>query len=565
MVLPGPPAPTPATTHTYAVPPATTAFARMNELRHELRRGLSSDVGNDLSCVDIIDSMTCDSAYVSCIESVDTAYYNTETDATYDYASFANAVTSCYCNYGVTYLSCYYSAIERPACASYLGAYDWQSYESYWFDQYCGTVPPAVYATTTKSKGKSGNQAPTSVSLDLQSVAVVTLSSAAPIPDYTYTPSYKSTGNLLNGACASAHFTLLEDASTVYWAAYVGCASDQPQCCPWTAASQFFAATATGTVTVTSTVMATAVTGTSMGLNAYPVAANSGQGILKSCAADYYSISGACCPSSYWPFTRGLGGQTPCYSSMETVTEAPTLTYGSIGQPSATDKPTSAVVNVVWTMSYPVESRSGLSKGAIAGIAVAAVVVVAALGLLAFCVSRYRRKYKYLQQAQAQPQPAAPVQGVAAPVVGQYAQLQQQPLQQPGMVHVQPGYVYPPQQQLQHQMYPVAYAHPANGNGPSLSTGTPASMLAPQSTGTTVSELSGGVNSVSSASGLVSGSPHPASTGSPTNPPVYPAPIAEADETSQQHQHYYTVSYAQPVQFVEIGSSHPAPTPSQAQ
>ena len=216
-------------------------------------------------------------------------------------------------------------------------------------------------------------------------------------------PIYDGTGGLLRGECASTQFTLIEDFSTVYWAAYVGCASNQPQCCPWTAASDAIATT----VTVTSTLKAddgggVTATGINVIINAFPVPANSEQSVLKRCASDYYSILGQCCPSSYWPFTRNLGGQTPCYSVLPVVTEAPTLTDGLVKLPTATEKPTWAVINVVWSMSYPVESESeseaGVSKGAVAGISVAVVVVMAALVALSLFLFRARRKNKALMQ-----------------------------------------------------------------------------------------------------------------------------------------------------------------------
>ncbi|KAL1896337.1 hypothetical protein Sste5346_004722 [Sporothrix stenoceras] len=549
-----PPAPTVAVTLATAAtltrpphPPVTTAFAsRMLELRQDMTG--TDMLSYDLACIDYIDALSCDSAYVSCLDSVESVFYGTDFTATTNdnnaYTQLDNGISSCYCNYGVAYLSCYYGALENKACVSYLGVYDWTSYESYWYIDNCGTVPPTLFGGGGAGKTTKETKPPSTVSLDLQSVHVVTAKSQPPLPDLTYSPLYQSTasGNLLQDECASTQFTLIEDISTVYWAAYVGCASNQPQCCPWTAASEFFPATVTGntTVTVTSTVTATGAdaTGTNIGLNAFPVAANKDQGVLKRCASDYYSISGNCCPSNYWPFTRDLGGQTPCYSSLNMVTEAPTLTAGLIGEPTNTEKPTSAVVNVVWAMSYPVESKSSLSKGAIAGISVAAVVIVAAIAALSFFLFRARRKNKVLQQQVPQQQQAA----APPPQEGQVlaaAPLAYDPNKPQGMVQVQPaagGYVYP-QQVYPQQGYAQQVQSGYVDNRASLapSSATPISQLAPQSTGTTnVSELS--------TQGLVGGAPTPA-----------PAPIAEADESAviyhqqlqqqQQQQQYYQQYY----------------------
>ncbi len=67
------------------------------------------------------------------------------------------------------------------------------------------------------------------------------------------------------------------------------------------------------------------------------------------------------------------------------MADVPTLTAGLAGQPTDTTVPTSAVVNVVWAMSYPVQQSSpGLSTGALAGIAIGAVGAVAIMASLGF-------------------------------------------------------------------------------------------------------------------------------------------------------------------------------------
>ena len=85
--------------------------------------------------------------------------------------------------------------------------------------------------------------------------------------------------------------------------------------------------------------------------------------------------------SNYQPWGTGLGGVTPCYSPLRaTITPLP-LAAGLA--PVSAMKPTSAVVNVVWAMQYPVAGPlSGeLSAGAKAGIGAGR---VAATAYLAF-------------------------------------------------------------------------------------------------------------------------------------------------------------------------------------
>ncbi|OAA63425.1 hypothetical protein SPI_03588 [Niveomyces insectorum RCEF 264] len=555
-----------ATTATFAPPPVTTAFDafRLRNLRQEL----ASQDGNDYQCFQDIEVLSCDSAYISCLEKVDVA--------TEDISTLDSQISSCYCTYGIQYLNCFYSALSKQNCYSYYGITDWSSYESDWFEDSCGTIPATNFGgnkVTSEARGKP----PTSVSLDFESVEIVTLSSTLPLPTYTYTPIFQSTGNLLQGDCAATQFTLIEDTSTVYWAAYVGCASNQPQCCPWTAASEFLPATLTvnTTMTVTSTVASTPTKGSDgiiNALNAFPVPANTDQGILKRCATDYYSISGACCPSNYWPFTRNVGGQTPCYSSLDQTTEAPTLTAGLVGQPTDTAKPTSAVVNVVWAMSYPVQSKVGLSKGAIAGIAVGTIVAVAIISVLSFCLWRMRKKNTTLQQQQQQQQ-----QQLSQQPPAQQQALQPQPFmvqefpaneasKQQGMMQVQqalpPGYGYA-QQQVPPPSFVAVGGAAVDQHSNLVSSATPVSALVPQSTGTTVSDLSGGVSNASSGAILLSGSPHPVSTNSPAGAPGYPAPIFEADESAyqqvpqhqiQQQQQFYPQQqyYQQPQQAYAV-------------
>jgi len=138
----------------------------------------------------------------------------------------------------------------------------------------------------------------TSVSLQFASVTIVTHSGPVTQPSYTNTPMYSGSGSLLQGACRSTQFTLVDVGSTVFWAPFVGCVSDRPDCCPYTVATTALAGITQDT-TVTMTVTADGGSGQNQAVMAYPQPADNQ--IMKSCATDYYSISGNCCPKCVVP------------------------------------------------------------------------------------------------------------------------------------------------------------------------------------------------------------------------------------------------------------------------
>jgi hypothetical protein len=231
------------------------------------------------------------------------------------------------------------------------------------------------------------------------------------------------------------------------------------------------------------------------------------------------------------------------------------------------DKPTSAVVNIVWSMRYPVADpggSGGLSTAAKAGIGAGAGVAAILIAGLAICLWRVRRKNKKLAEAQQPAQPAQP----------QMQQQQQQQQQQPPFQQQQT--MQPPNGQ-----YPPGAFHPGMGAGagamaaPTLSdrtsiltSATPvsANALVPQHTGTSngaVSELSspsgqnllhnagqpagyfagGAAAAAAAANPRVSYGSSSNGTGSPAvgganggGGQGYPAPIAEADEGQHHHQ-----------------------------
>ncbi|KXX78843.1 hypothetical protein MMYC01_204023 [Madurella mycetomatis] len=366
---------------------------------------------------------------------------------------YEEAATSCLCNYGISYLDCYFDKVVAGSCASY---YDWGEYQRSFYSEFCGSIPPSVMGQI---------QPPTSVSLDFETVDVVTATGDLSRPDYDGQPSYRGTGALLDGECAQTGFTRVDAGNTIYFAGFMGCINDRPECCPWPVA----------TATSGSTGPATDAAGVNVQDNIaydFPMPVSDDLAQLVSCAEDYYSISGGCCPNGFWPFTSAVGGQTPCWSSVNNVA-VPTLTVAS-DEPEG-EKPTSAVVNIVWSMRYPVADpgSGGLSTAAKAGIGAGAGVAAILIIGLAICLWRYRRKNKKLAQAQQQVPPS-----------------QIPPQQQQQQHHFQQPLPMMQQAAMPNGQYPPAVYPPNMGQ-------TPPTALAPQNTGTS----GGGVSELSSQSG----------------------------------------------------------------
>ncbi|KAL2135017.1 hypothetical protein VTI74DRAFT_10054 [Chaetomium olivicolor] len=454
--------------------------------------------GYDAGCLNVNNGLKCTSILSSC--------YSGFLAAT-DYNA---AATSCYCNYGIPYLDCFFSQVATGTCASYYGVNNRGQYQMSFFSEYCGSIPPSAMANI---------QPPTSVSLDLDTVKVVTATGALKNqPDYAGEPSYKGTGDLLKGPCSQTDFTLVDAGSTVYYAGFMGCNKDRPECCPWAVATSTYASDAQGNRPYD-----------------FPKPINGDLAQLAKCADDYYSISGGCCPNGFWPFTGEVGGITPCWSSISR-TRAPTLTVGK--DDKTKPKPTSAVVNIVWSMRYPVSDpgSGGLSTAAKAGIGAGAGVAAILIAGLAFCLWRTRRKNKKLAEAQAAPLPP-PTQPQEQPQVMQQAPMPPMPNNQyhpgapfgPGMVP--PGNL-PTQQPDRASMVTT------------ISASSPTALM-PQHTGTSggaVSELSSqsGQNLLQNAQpgGYLAANPRASYPSSGAGSPAvgnsgqagYPAPIAEADE-----------------------------------
>jgi hypothetical protein len=112
---------------------------------------------------------------------------------------------------------------------------------------------------------------------DSSTVNVVKATAPLAQPNYAAGPNYKGSGELLKGPCSSTSFTQVDAKSTVFYAGFVGCDQARPECCPWAVAS-------TGSNVQDNTAYA------------LPTPVNSDLAQLASCADDYYSISGGCCP-----------------------------------------------------------------------------------------------------------------------------------------------------------------------------------------------------------------------------------------------------------------------------
>ncbi|KAK4239475.1 hypothetical protein C8A03DRAFT_32427 [Achaetomium macrosporum] len=422
-------------------------------------------------------------------------------------SDYDEAVSTCYCNYGISYLDCYYSQVATGICASY-------------------------YFT--------GDTSWSSVSLALQTVDVVTATGALEQPDYNAQPLYQGTGELLQGCCSETGFTLVDAGNTVFYAGLMGCNMASHECCPW----------AVATATSSSAGAATDVAGVNVQDNVgydFSQPANGNMAQLAKCADDYYSISGGCCPIGFWPFTEA---------------DVKTL-----------DKPTSAVVNIVWSMRYTLEAGGGgLSTAAKAGIGAGAGVAAILVIGLAICLWRSRRKNKTLAVNQ---QPAAPD-------LTQLPQQQQLPFQQTQMTQQPPGL----SGQLPYGAYPPGMVSPSTLSPPSdhtsvVTTMTPtlAAALIPQHTGASngaVSQLSSQSGQgqlqnsqpgayfagaaaanprVSSHGSSNSGTGSPA-TGAANGQGGYPAPIAEADEGQRHHHGQYQYHQQQWQQQQQCGYQH---------
>ncbi|KAK3380118.1 hypothetical protein B0T24DRAFT_183327 [Lasiosphaeria ovina] len=201
-------------------------------------------------------------------------------------------------------------------------------------------------------------------------------------------PRYTGSGNLLSRHCATAQYTLIDDGATALYAPFIGCVKDKQDCCPFTPR------TTTESATSKTTVFVAAKNPDGVWGSAYPQPRDAKDAVMDHCAADYYSISGSCCPRGYAPWTTLLGGETPCFRRMGSSTTPPPVSTATNTSSQTTKAATVVVGNVVYAMQYAVkepEDDGGLSSGAIAGIAVGSVAGVLAIIGLAALIYRRRR------------------------------------------------------------------------------------------------------------------------------------------------------------------------------
>ncbi|KAH7380753.1 hypothetical protein BKA66DRAFT_129997 [Pyrenochaeta sp. MPI-SDFR-AT-0127] len=214
-------------------------------------------------------------------------------------------------------------------------------------------------------------------SAEITGVSASITTSHIPLPKWTG-------GALLQGYCATPDYTII-DGPTAYWAPVVGCVGGKADCCPFDIPP---------TVALEVAAVETGSASAGGGERGFPSALSPVQATLSKCPDDYRSIGEGCCPSNYYPWSTAFGGQTPCYSTLRAAMTPPPVS-GNIALD--TSKPTSAIVNVVYAMQFPLKAtpqKSGLATGAKIGIGVGAGVIAAIFGVLMFLLARKHKQHK---------------------------------------------------------------------------------------------------------------------------------------------------------------------------
>jgi hypothetical protein len=99
----------------------------------------------------------------------------------------------------------------------------------------------------------------------------------------------------------------------------------------------------------------------------------------------------------YFPWSTALGGQTPCYSKLSAAMTPPPIPATLIGRAVETTfaKPTSAIINVVYAMQYPLKPKdSGMATGTKIGIGAGTGIGVVILAVLLLLFARKHRAHK---------------------------------------------------------------------------------------------------------------------------------------------------------------------------
>ncbi|KAF4634084.1 hypothetical protein G7Y89_g4025 [Cudoniella acicularis] len=263
------------------------------------------------------------------------------------------------------------------------------------------TIPTQTSASTSSTTSES------SIPISYATPSYSAISTTSSTSTHTPLPQYTGSGDLLVGYCTTPYFTVIPGPTADFYIGVIGCVNGKDDCCPFAATSTHAptasaAATSTGPSFTTITVGGTSSTSSTTsgnGLNtigenqAFPTPDSPSAGELDHCPGDYQTISNSCCPSNYLLFSTDLGGQTPCYSTI-----TPYLTPPPLPSPTATTSthPTSAVVNVVYAMAYPVKSStsSGMPTATKAGIGggVGALALLVLVSIGAFFFRKHAQK-----------------------------------------------------------------------------------------------------------------------------------------------------------------------------
>ncbi|SPQ25751.1 40b249c8-4e13-42b0-91eb-291b36150e80 [Thermothielavioides terrestris] len=209
-------------------------------------------------------------------------------------------------------------------------------------------------ATATDTGGSSLLVSPSTSTSDSQTTPS---STTGPTP----TTAAITSEPLLTGNCASPSWTLLDMSTAYLYAPVLGCAYDNLNCCPF----QVDAAPRTGAP------------------GPFPAAS------VARCPDGYVTVtSSACCLSGFQPLSTAFVSQSACVSRLSSPLSQPPL--------PTTAQDASVTVGVVLAMQIPIEtaapsSGSGLSKGAVAGIAVGGAVALLVIATLVFLLVRKSR------------------------------------------------------------------------------------------------------------------------------------------------------------------------------
>lgn len=260
----------------------------------------------------------------------------------FDQATDYNSVAaSCFCAHGVAYLDCFASKIATGSCASDLGitgnlgcirlrvsrltpggrlgrvsegllhgvlwkhpagrhgtdrpavSFRLRACERAWPWRLtvCADLACPWTLSTRRDRAPASLTSTDSAS---RTVKVITATTSRKEPDYAGQPNYKGEGDLLQGPCSQTGFTQVDAGSTVYYAGFVGCIRDRPECCPYAVETAMASAQATDAAGIQ------VQDNKDLGFD-FPQPVSSDSGMQTKCAEDYYSISGGCCPKYVSP------------------------------------------------------------------------------------------------------------------------------------------------------------------------------------------------------------------------------------------------------------------------